>query len=106
MTGKSPPGPVQGRRACRTEHALYETIFPAREGAYIQAMRINYLLLGLITVTMVIGLYMSGDPEQAENLAGMREQAALSGDLRETAMTILALGLAVFIGYLAITRRG
>ena len=68
-------------------------------------MRTNYLLLGLITVTMVVGLYMAGNPEQAENLAAMREQAGLSGDVRETVMTILALGLAVFVGYLAITRR-
>jgi hypothetical protein len=35
----------------------------------------------------------------------MREQAGLTGDTRETVMTLLAVGLAVFIGYLAITRR-
>jgi|RhiMetdeSRZDD1v2_1073273.scaffolds.fasta_scaffold3577957_1 hypothetical protein len=69
-------------------------------------MRTNYLLLGLITVTMVVGLYMANSPQQAENLAEMRQQAGFSGDMRETVMTILAIGLAVFVGYLAITRRG
>ncbi|HEX2725261.1 MAG TPA: hypothetical protein VHN20_05530 [Beijerinckiaceae bacterium] len=68
-------------------------------------MRTNYLLLGLITVTMVVGLYMSNNPDQADKLATMREQAGLTGDTRETVMTLLAVGLAVFIGYLAITRR-
>jgi hypothetical protein len=68
-------------------------------------MRTNYLLLGLITVTMVVGLYMANNPDQADKLTTMREQAGLTGDTRETVMTLLAVGLAVFIGYLAITRR-
>ena len=68
-------------------------------------MRTKYLLLGLITVTMVVGLYMANNPDHADKLTTMREQAGLTGDTRETVMTLLAVGLAVFIGYLAITRR-
>ena len=69
-------------------------------------MRINYLLLGLVTVTMVAALYMADRPEQGETTAvPVPQQVGFTGDAREMAMTVLALGLAAFVGYLAITRR-
>jgi hypothetical protein len=68
-------------------------------------MRINYLILGLITVTAVIGMYMMGDPERGENLSRMSREVGLTGETREIALTALALGLGAFIAYLAISRR-
>jgi hypothetical protein len=68
-------------------------------------MRTNYLLLGLITVTMVVGLYMADQREPAGDSLPVPQQVGFSGDTREIVMTILALGLAAFVGYLAITRR-
>ena len=68
-------------------------------------MRVNYLILGLIAVTAVIGTYMMGNPEQAERLSQMSRNVGFSGQTREAALTIVALGLGAFIAYLAITRR-
>ena len=68
-------------------------------------MKINYLILGLITLTAVIGFYMIGNPEHAERLTRMSRDVGLTGETREAALTALALGLGAFIAYLAITRR-
>jgi hypothetical protein len=68
-------------------------------------MRINYLILGLITLTAVIGMYMMGNPDQADRLSQMSREAGFRGEARELALTALALGLGGFIAYLAITRR-
>ncbi len=68
-------------------------------------MKMNYLILGLITLTAVLSLYMMGNPEHAERLSQMSRDAGLKGEARELALTGLALGLGLFIAYLAITRR-
>jgi hypothetical protein len=68
-------------------------------------MRINYLILGLIALTAVIGTYMMGNPDQADRLSQMSRDAGLTGEAREVALTALAFGLAAFIAYLAFTRR-
>ena len=68
-------------------------------------MRINYLLLGLITLTAVISMYMMSNPDQAESLSQMSRDAGFQGGTREFALTAVALGLGAFIAYLAITRR-
>lgn len=68
-------------------------------------MRINYLLLGLIALTAVIGFYMMGNPDQAGRLSQMSRDAGFTGETREIALGALALGLGAFIAYLAITRR-
>ena len=68
-------------------------------------MRINYLILGLITLTAVIGLYMMGNPDQAERLSQMSRNVGFQGEARELALTAVAIGLGAFIAYLAITRR-
>jgi hypothetical protein len=68
-------------------------------------MRTSYWILGLVTLTAVIGLYMGSDPEQAARLQEMSRNAAFTGQARETALIVLALGLGGFIAYLALTRR-
>jgi hypothetical protein len=68
-------------------------------------MNVNYLILGLVTLTAVIGIYMMGNPEHAERLSQMSRDVGLKGETREAALTALALGLGAFIAYLAITRR-
>ncbi len=68
-------------------------------------MRINYLLLGLITLTAVLGLYMMGNPDQAERLSQMSRDVGFKGEARELALTVVAVGIGAFIAYLAITRR-
>ena len=47
-------------------------------------MRTNYLLLGLITVTMVVGLYMANSPQQAENLAENPLHADVVNELHQS----------------------
>jgi hypothetical protein len=68
-------------------------------------MRINYLLLGLITLTAVLGMYMMGNPDQAERLSQMSRHVGFTGETRELALTAVALGIGAFIAYLAISRR-
>ena len=68
-------------------------------------MKINYLLLGLITLTAVLGMYMMGNPDQAERLSQMSRHVGLTGETRELALTALALGIGAFIAYLAVSRR-
>ena len=68
-------------------------------------MRINYLLLGLISLTAIIGIYMMGNPDQAERLSHMSRNVGFTGETREIALTALAAGLGIFIAYLAIKRR-
>ena len=68
-------------------------------------MRMNYFLLGLITLSAVIAIYMMGNPEQAERFAQMRRDIGFQGEAREVALTVLALGIGAFIAYLAISRR-
>ena len=67
--------------------------------------RANWLILGLVTLTAVVGLYMSGDPEQAGRLDQMRRDAAFSGDTRDVVLLLLVLGIRGFIAYLTISRR-
>ena len=67
-------------------------------------MRINYLILGLVTLTAIIGMYMMGNPEQADRLSQMSREIGFKGEARELALTVLALGLGGFMAYLAITR--
>jgi hypothetical protein len=68
-------------------------------------MRINYLILGLITLTAVIGMYMMGNPEQAGRLSQMSREVGFQGEAREFALMAVAVGIGAFIAYLAITRR-
>ena len=68
-------------------------------------MRINYLILGLITLTAVLGMYMMGNPETADRLSQVSRDAGFQGETREIALTALAFGLGAFIVYLAVTRR-
>jgi hypothetical protein len=68
-------------------------------------MRINYLLLGLIALTAVLGIYMMGSPDQAGRLSEMSRNVGFTGETREIALTALAMGLGAFILYLAVTRR-
>jgi hypothetical protein len=73
--------------------------------SYVAPMKINYLILGLVTLVAVLSMWMMGSPEQAEKLSQMSREAGLTGASREMALTALALGLGAFIAYLAITRR-
>ncbi len=68
-------------------------------------MRLNYLLLGLIALTAVLGIYMMGSPDQAGRLSEMSRNVGFTGETREIALTALAFGLGAFILYLAVTRR-
>ena len=68
-------------------------------------MKINYLLLGLITLTAVISMYMMSNLDQAERLSQMSRDAGFQGQTREFALMAVAVGLGAFIAYLAITRR-
>ena len=46
-------------------------------------MRPTYWILGLATLSIVIGLFMSRDPERAERLNQMYRDAALTGETRQ-----------------------
>ena len=68
-------------------------------------MRPTYWILGLATLSIVIGLFMSRDPERAQRLNQMYRDAALTGEARQVALMGLALAIGAFIVYLTMTRR-
>jgi UPF0716 family protein affecting phage T7 exclusion len=68
-------------------------------------MRPTYWILGLATLSVVIGLFMSRDPERAERLNQMYRDAALTGETRQMVLMGLAIAIGGFIVYLAMTRR-
>jgi hypothetical protein len=68
-------------------------------------MRPSYLILGLVTLSAVIGLIMSRDPERAERMSQMYRDAAFSGETRQIELALLAVGIGGFIVYLTMTRR-
>jgi UPF0716 family protein affecting phage T7 exclusion len=68
-------------------------------------MRPTYWILGLVTLSIVIGLFMSRDPERAERLSQMYRDAALTGETRQMVLMGLAIAIGGFIVYLTMTRR-
>ncbi len=68
-------------------------------------MRMNYVIIGLATLLVVIGLYMSSDPQQAERLSQMYRDVALTGQARDIALFAAAIVIGGFILYLTVTRR-
>jgi hypothetical protein len=68
-------------------------------------MRPTYLILGLLVLSAVIGIYMSGDPGHSERMAQMQRDAALSPETKEMVLLLMALGIGGFIAYLTMTRR-
>jgi uncharacterized membrane protein len=67
--------------------------------------RTGWLLLGLVALIAVLGMYMSGDPEQGARLEQARRDAAFTGESREIVLLLAALGIGGFIAYLTMTRR-
>ncbi|WP_210485684.1 hypothetical protein [Microvirga antarctica] len=68
-------------------------------------MRPGYLILGLVTLSAVIGLLVSRDPERSAAMSQMYRDAALSGETKQIVLALLALGLGGFIVYLTMSRR-
>ncbi|MDQ4135344.1 MAG: hypothetical protein M3158_04095 [Pseudomonadota bacterium] len=68
-------------------------------------MRTTYILLGLVTVAMLIGMFMSFSPEHSERLAEMHRNVGFKGESRDMVLLLLALGLGGFIAYLTMMRR-
>jgi hypothetical protein len=68
-------------------------------------MRPGYWILALLTLSAVIGLVMSGDPERAERMSQMYRDAAFTGEARQMVIMGLAVAIGSFIVYLAMTRR-
>lgn len=68
-------------------------------------MRPSYLILGLITLSAVIGLFVSRDPERSAALSQMYRDAAFTGEARQMVLVLLAVGIGGFIVYLTMTRR-
>lgn len=68
-------------------------------------MRRTQWILILATLSIVIGLFMTRDPERAERLSEMYRSVALTGETREMVIMLLALGIGAFVVYLTMTRR-
>jgi len=68
-------------------------------------MRPGYWILILLTLSIVIGLFMSRDPEHAQRMSQMYRDAAFTGETRDMVLMLLALGIGGFIVYLTMTRR-
>lgn len=68
-------------------------------------MRMNYLILGLITLLAVVGLFVSRDPERSAALSQMYRDVALSEDVKQTVLILLALAIGGFVAYVTISRR-
>lgn len=65
----------------------------------------RYLILILLTVSIVLGIFMSRDPEHSERLSQMYRDAAFSGETRQMVLLLLAAVIGSFIVYLTMTRR-
>jgi hypothetical protein len=63
------------------------------------------VILILLVLLAVLGIYMSSDPEHAERMAQASRDAQFTGETRQFALLLLALGLGGFIVYLTMTRR-
>ncbi len=68
-------------------------------------MRTTYILIGLVTVAMLIGMVMSYSPEHSERLSEMHRNVGFKGESRDMVLLLLAVGLGGFIAYLTLTRR-
>ncbi|MCB5176230.1 MULTISPECIES: cupin domain-containing protein [Microvirga] len=68
-------------------------------------MRPNYLILILLTLMIVLGIFMSRDPERAAQMSQMYRDAAFTGETRQMVLMLLAVGIGAFIVYLTVTRR-
>ena len=68
-------------------------------------MRPTYWIIGLATLSIVIGMFMSQDPERAGRLSQMYRDAAFTGEAREMVLMGLALAMGAFVVYLTMTRR-
>jgi hypothetical protein len=68
-------------------------------------MRPTYWILGLATLSIVIGMFVSQDHERAGRLSQMYRDAALTGEARQMALMGLAVAIGAFIVYPTMTRR-
>lgn len=68
-------------------------------------MRRFPLILILATLSIVLTLIVSRDPERAQRLSEMYRNVAFTGETREMVIMLLALGIGAFIVYLTMTRR-
>jgi len=66
--------------------------------------RLPWILI-LATLSVVIALFVSRDPERAGRLSEMYRDVALTGETREMVIMLLALGIGAFVVYLTVTRR-
>jgi hypothetical protein len=65
----------------------------------------RYGLLILLTLSVVIGLIMSSNPEYASRMSEAYRGVAFTGETREMVIMLLALGIGAFVVYLTVTRR-
>jgi UPF0716 family protein affecting phage T7 exclusion len=68
-------------------------------------MRPTYLILLLVTLSAVIGLIVSRDPERAGRLSQMYRDAAFTGETRQMVIMGLAVAIGAFVVYLTMSRR-
>jgi hypothetical protein len=66
--------------------------------------RLPWILI-LATLSVVLTIVVSRDPERAERLSTMYRGVTLTGEMREMVIMLLALGIGAFIVYLTVTRR-
>lgn len=68
-------------------------------------MRRGSWILILATLSIVLTIIASRDPERGERLSQMYRSVTLTGETREMVIMLLALGIGAFIVYLTVTRR-
>lgn len=68
-------------------------------------MRPNSVILILLVLMVVLGFFLSRDPEHAQRMSQMYRDAAFTGETREMVLMLLALGIGAFVIYLTVTRR-
>ena len=66
--------------------------------------RLPWILI-LATLSVVLTIIVSRDPERGERLSEMYRSVALTGETREMVIMLLALGIGAFVVYLTVTRR-
>ena len=67
--------------------------------------KLNWIIIGLVTLLAVASIAMMGDAEHAQKLAQAQRDASLSPGARDIVMGVLALSIGGYLAWYFLIRR-